>query len=77
MADNNISNLLFLAFSNIQYFQKTIFVTDETGPCTTNCLRILFRMDVEQNGVIVRPSEAFTIFATKIIPYLPLAQIIT
>ena len=76
MPDNNIANLFFLAFRNVQYFQKTIFITNKSRPCTTNCLRIQLRMHIKQYGVIVRPSETFAILSAQIIPYLPLAKIV-
>lgn len=76
MADNNITNLFFLAFRNVQYFQKTIFIANKTRPCTTNCLRVQLRVYIKQYGVIVRPSETFAILTAQIIAYLPLTQIV-
>lgn len=76
MPNDNIPNLFLFAFCYIQNFQETILITNKTRPSTTNCLRILFRMHIKQNSVIVWPSKSFAIFAAQIIPYLPLAQIV-
>ena len=76
MPNDNIANLFLFAFCYIQNFQKAILITNKTRPSTTNRLRIQFRMNIKQNGMIVRPSKSLAILTTKIVSNSPLAQIV-